>query len=811
MLRNFLRTAYRNIARNRVYAIINFTGLTTGLALCLLIIVYVRSEMGYDRFHTKIDRLYRISYETPNGLSLASSPPPLAPALKDHFPTIEETARMYNRSVSINRTGAAEHFEEQDVFFADSSLFNMFSFHVVKGDARRLLHEKFTVVITEEMARKYFSSENPIGESLTFSGKVPFKVVAVVRDFPAQSHIRFSMLAPYDNMFDLEMPQTAELLRNNLAINFVISHGFTYVLLKSGTDPDEINAGMDSMLRKYAKPELLLGQKFSIMPVADIHLRSELMAEPSTVNSWNTLFLFVGVGIVTLLIACINYINLSTAQSFSRIKEIGVRKILGSMRYQLILQFLAESFLFSAVSMVMAYLLFYYSLPLLNMVTGKQLLFGQVIDSALLLGSAILVILMTLMAGGYPAYFVTRFESVHALKSGVHAPGSDQFMRKALVVFQLCIACMLLTGSLLIMRQLTFLENRSLGFTKERVINVPLYSRNFNNIFGSADSTFRSRMQTLRDIVERQSSVINTTLSSAAPGLGATYRNTVPEGFTVEDNIFAAAMSVDYDFVRSYGMEIIAGRAFSRDFPGDEKDAYIVNESALREFKWGTPDQAIGKTIDKEGKKGKVVGVIRDFNFSSLQSPMSALVLDVNPDQFTTLSIRYGNHDPKEIVDQLRRDWNTVFPEKAFEFTYLEEQLRGQYSTFENFSRIIQTFTGIAVLIACLGVYGLVLFTVQRKFKEIGVRKVLGASVPGILLMIYRDFALLLAVGFLLAIPLSWFLMNQWLANFIYRTSVTPATYAVSLVLVMLVMSLTISYQAIRAALGNPVNALRTE
>jgi putative ABC transport system permease protein len=418
---------------------------------------------------------------------------------------------------------------------------------------------------------------------------------------------------------------------------------------------------------------------------------------------------------------------------------------------------------------------------------------------------------MTLMAGGYPSYFVTRFESVQALKSTSYASGGDHYLRKSLVVFQLCIACMLLSGSLLIVRQMSFLENRSLGFAKEKVINVPLYSQNLNNIFASTDSTYRSRLQTFRDIVERQSDVVNTTLSSAAPGLGATYRNTIPEGFTAEDNIFAAAMSVDYDFVKSYGMEIVAGRGFSRDYPGDEQNAYVVNESALKEFKWGTPQQAIGKTIDKEGKKGTVVGVIKDFNFASLQSPMSALIIDLNPDQFTTLSIKYSTDHAAQIVEQLRRNWNTVFPEKAFEFTYLEEELSGQYATFQNFSHIIQTFTGIAVLISCLGVYGLVLFTVQRKFKEIGVRKVLGANVSSILLMIYREFALLLTIGFLLAIPLSWLLMSKWLNNFIYHTDISPVTYVLSLALVMVVMALTISYQAIRAALGNPVNALRTE
>ena len=301
MLKNFFKTAYRNIVKNKVYATINFVGLTTGLALSLLIIVYVRSETGYDQFHTKLDRLYRIKYVAPNGLLLASSPPPLAPALKNYFPEVEETARMYNRNVSINRAGSTEHFEESNIYFVDSTLFNLFTFDVVRGDTRRLLHDRFTTVINEEMAHKYFGNEDPIGESLTFSGNIAFKVVAVVKDFPEQSHIRFNMLVPYENMFDMETPQTAAALKNNLEINFIISHGYTYVLLRPGADPARIDAGMESLLKKYAKPELLVGQKFTLMPVADIHLKSDMLAEPTATNSWNTLYLFMGVGIVTLL------------------------------------------------------------------------------------------------------------------------------------------------------------------------------------------------------------------------------------------------------------------------------------------------------------------------------------------------------------------------------------------------------------------------------------------------------------------------------------------------------------------------------
>ena len=810
MLKNFFNTALRNIIKYQAYSIINFIGLTSGLALSLLIITFVRNETGYDQFHSRIDRLYRISYAAPNGLSLATSPPPIATYLPDYFDEVDAVARIYNRNVSITRQGMPQSFEENDVLFADSSVMDMFTFDFVKGNPKNALHEKFTVIINEEMARKYFGDSNPVGESLTFSGKQEFKVIAVAKNFPEQSHIRFNMLVPYDNMFDMEAPKTAEVLRKNLDINFIISHSFTYVMLKPGATPENINRSMGTFLKKYAQPRFLVGQVFTLMPVADIHLKSELLAEPRATNSWRNLYIFIGVGALTLIVACINYINLSTAQSFTRIKEIGIRKIMGSMRYQLIFQFLAESFLFCLISFAIAYSLFFLALPLLNELTDKHLKFGEVTDVWLVVASLVLLFVITLMAGGYPAYYITRFESVTAIK-GVYAGGGNQYMRKGLVIFQLTIASMLLSGSLLIIRQMNYLQERPLGFEKEQVINVPLYSQNLNGIFGDVDSTFRSRLQTFRNSIEAQTGVKQTTLSSGSPGLGVTFRAAVPEGFTREDNLFVAVMSVDFDFLKAYGMELAAGRGFDRAYTTDEADAYVINETAVREFKWSTPQDAIGKTIEKEGKHGKVIGVLKDFNFASMATPMSALVVELDPNQFSTLSIKFESANVDAIVKTLKSEWTRIFPEKAFEYTFLDESLNQQYTDYRNFGIIIQAFTGIAVLIACLGVYGLVLFTVQRKVKEIGVRKVLGANVGSILFLIYRDFAVLILVGFVIAVPVSYYFMSEWLNNFIYHTSIDFGTYAISLTGIFIIVSVTISYQAIRAAVENPVNSLRSE
>ncbi|HRE66288.1 MAG TPA: ABC transporter permease [Cyclobacteriaceae bacterium] len=809
MLKNFFKTAWRNIVRHKTYSIINFIGLTCGLTLALLIFAYVRSELSYDKFHANSENLYRFCYTVPNGLKIASVPPPIAVTLKDYFPQVEDVARVYGRNVSISQEGQNTAFEETNVFFTDSAFTKMFTLEFVKGNPARALHDKYTVLINEEMATKYFGGKDPIGESLTFSGRAEFKVTGVVKNFPENSHLRFNMLATYDDMYELEDAQTEAVLRRNFEQNFVISHSYTYVLLKPGEDPSSINDKMDDFVKKYALPSRQIGQKFTLMSLTDLHLKSDFEGEPTPTNSLTNIYIFIAAGLLTLLIACINYINLSTAQSLTRIKEIGIRKILGSMKAQLIIQFLAESFLFCLIALLISYVAFELALPLLNQLTGKHLEFVTSVDSIMIATSLVLLLIITVLAGGYPAYFVTQFESVSALKG--NSGQGNQFMRKTLVVVQLTIACALLSGSILIIRQLNYLQSRPLGFNREHVINIPLHSENMNGFFQQSDSTFRQRLQTFRDILETQSGVTHTALSSGSPGTGVIYRGTTPEGFTEEDNMLAANLAVDYDFLSTYGMELRAGRSFSRDFGTDLQEAFIVNETAVQEFKWGSPEEALGKTINREGKKGKVIGVVKDFNFASLTVPITALVASLDPNQFNTLSVKFENANVKDILQGIEKEWVALFPEKAFQYTFLTEQLNQQYANFRNFGRIIQSFSLIAILISCLGVYGLVLFVVQRKVKEIGVRKVLGATVPSILGLIYKDFAFLLLLGFAFAIPVSWYLLQQWLANFTYRIDIGILTYALSFILILLIVSLTISYQALRAAQVNPVKSLRSE
>ena len=811
MIKSFFKTALRNLSKHKAYSVINFVGLTCGLALALLVLAYVGNETSYDQFHEKADRLYRFGYTVSNGMKIASVPPPLAPPLKSYYPEVEAVARIYGRNVSISLPGSSEAMEETNVMFADSAITGMFSFDFVSGNPKRALTDKYTVIINEEMATKYFGNKYPIGETLIFSGKHAFKVIAVAKDFPENSHIRFNMLVPYDDMYDLQDEITEKVLRANFEVNFSISHSYTYVLLKKGYNADHINATMPEFLKKHAHPKALNGQTFTLMPMVDIHLNSTYEGEPTATNSMTNIYIFMAVGILTLLIAAINYINLSTSQSLTRMKEIGLRKILGSKKSHLILQFLAESFLFCGVSFLMAYVVFYLALPQLNLIAGKNLQFLEVVDGKLMLLSLGLLVLLTALAGAYPAYFVSKFETIGALKGNDHNIVKKQGIRKALVVFQLAIACMLLSGSLFIVSQLNYLQSKPLGYQKEHIINIPLQSQNINGFFQQNDSVFNEKIRTFQDMLLQQTGVRQTTLSSGSPGGGAVYRGTLPEGFTEENMIFAANLSIDYDFLKAFDIELVAGRNFSLDYGTDVQSAFLINETAVKDFNWKTPEAALGKTIDREGKKGVVVGVVRDFNFSSLTTPISPLVLSMDKYAYNTLSIKFENSNIESKIKAISDEWNRFFPEKAFEFTFLDDQLQEQYESFSNFGLIIQSFTGIAMLIACLGVYGLVLFTVQRKTKEIGVRKVLGASVSGILKLVVKDFAVLILLGFVIAIPVSYYFINKWLDNFVYQISISGFTYLVSLGIITCIVAITIGYHSIKAAQTDPVKSLRVE
>jgi len=814
MFKSFLALTVRNLMRNKVFSSINIFGLSIGLAASALILIFVLHELSYDRFHQNADRIFRIKYLTNVDLILAQVPPPMAPVMADYFSGIEYVARAYMREVSV-RVGSGsdiQEFEEERVIFADSALLKILSFEFISGNPDQLLNDPFKVIVNSEIAQKYFPGENPIGKTITFEGDYSFQIAAVAHDFPVNSHIHFNIIAPFDNMFDIEPESMRERLRENLSQNWLASHLYTYVLLKPGADPSQVDQKFPEFLKKHVPENRQVGQNFKLQPIRDIHLQADIGLGPEPVGDVKNVYLFSTIAFICLLIACINFINLSTAQALRRAREVGMRKAMGAGNQQIFIQFLGESVLISLLALIISIVMLQLLLPFWGDLTQRELPLEMIIDPTFVWSFFGVFVLAGAMAGIYPALYMTKFKIIPTLKglSNTGAP-KRKIMRRTMVVSQFAISLVLISGALVIFKQLNYLRNQPLGFDKQHIATVPLRSSNFNNLFGGIDDNWREKTNAFENEILQHPAVQSVTLSSALPGMGAVYRNVILEGREDENDLFYPIMSVDYDFLPTYGLVLVAGRDFSKESGTDHIDAFIVNEKALQEFEWESPEQALGKRISLDGKDGKVVGVVKDFNYMALTQPIGALILDVNPSLFNTFSIKIDEQNLSETMDYVREKWGSIFPSKVFESQFLDDQLQDQYQDQDRLSQLIGYFAFLAILISCLGSYGLILFTSEQRTKEIGIRKALGASVLRVVILLFTEFTWMFAAGFVLAVPLSWWLATAWLEDFSYRIELSALDFVLSGIITLALVWLTISFQSFRAALLNPVDSLRTE
>lgn len=645
MLKNYLNIAVRNLFKHKTFSLINIFGLAGGLTCCLLIFVFVYDEFSYDKFQSKKDRIYRVQYFIQE-FNIANVPPVFAEHLGDFFPEIEKTARLFTRNTSVQVDGGQEglrKFEEENIIFADSSAFDIFDFQLTEGSLDNPLHEPFTAILTEDLAKKYFGNQSAIGNSFKMEGKT-FSVSAVVKAYPNQSHFHFNMLVPYTNMYDLEPEPLGSGLRNAFKVNWVVSHSFTYVLLKEGANFQAVNDRFpDFVAQKIPEPQQL-EQSFKIQPLLDIHLNQEVQGQMEPPGSLVFLYVFLAVGALTLLIACINFINLSTARSLQRTKEIGMRKVLGAWKTSLMTQFLGESFVTAGVASVVAYVASIMLLPILNDVTGKSMDISALTRPEILGGFIVLFLITSLLAGLYPAFFATRISPIYSLKglSGKNMKGGLSF-RKGLIVIQFSISILLISGTLIVYDQLNYLQSKPLGLNKDHVLTAPVLSQNFNNGFGAISPEKRQSMEAFEAELSSLPDVIGSTLSAGIPGSGAAYQKVIPEGFTSEDNILAPVLSVDYDYLETYDIEVIAGRGFSKAFETDPQTAFVINETAVKSYNFGSPEEAIGKSIAMGNKDGKVIGVTKDFNFMPLSQELGPIMLDIRPASFTHFSFKINN------------------------------------------------------------------------------------------------------------------------------------------------------------------------
>ncbi len=796
MFKNYMQIAWRNLKRHKAYSFINITGLAIGLACCVMIMLWIQNELSYDRYHQHADDIYRVARDitegTLQGQKAITTSPPLAPALRDGFPEIVEVTRIARRGDRLFSYGQS-HFLERDFFFADNSIFKIFTFSFIKGDKTTALNIPNSLVISESMAEKYFGDEDPIGKIIILDEKTDFVVTGVIREMPSNSHFVANIILPFETIAKIEGIDLS---------NWGWNGFYTYVLLHPNANRDALESKFETMLQEYQRQGFyfLRRERLFLQPLKSIHLQSHFRGEISPNIHVSTLILFGTIAFLILLIACINYMNLVTARSSFRLREIGTRKVVGAHQSQIAKQFLGESIFAALFSLGISIILVELFLPLFNRFAGRQLALDGGSFIRILPAILILVLFVGLIAGSYPAFYLSSLNPINVLKGSTGIRPKRSRLRNALVVFQFSISIILIFATLQVKDQLHFIRNKEMGYDRDHIV-----------ILTMIDSEARKRLLALKEELKRNPEILNISSSQFLPNdvRSSTWINwpTKPEGLVIPIH----AGEVDYDFIDLYGIEIVQGRNFSREFSSDRNGAFLINESAMKalgpEFHlgmdfghWGSPESS-----------GKVVGVMKDFHFLSLHEEIKPLYLFLNPDVNWRLSIKIRGGNIRETLQFMGETMKKFSPHYPFEYRFFDEEFNRVYQTEQKIESIISIFALIAIFIACLGVFGLAAFTAEQKTKEIGIRKVLGASVSEIVYLLTRDLIRWVVLANIIAWPVAFYAMQRWLQNFAYRTNISAATFILSGLLALCIAVSTFSFQTFKAAAANPVDSLRYE
>ena len=808
MIKNYLKIAYRNLLKYKFISFINVFGLTVGLACCLLILTYILHELSYDKYQPNADRVYRVTRTFLNpetkavSLTLSTVAPPFAPLLKNDFGEIEDITRTISNGTTPLRYGE-KMFNEENVMFADDRFFNFFKADVVKGDPKSALAAPYSVMMTEEIAKKYFDNEEPMNKvvRINVGAYFDFKVTGVYKSFPANTHFHPQILLSFNTLNDT-LIYGAENLRTNWGNNSF----FTYIRVPDHYDTKNMVARFPAFLDKHmpvgSKYKPSEGTTLGLQKLTDIHLHSHTDYEAEENGDIKRVYIFSAIALFILLIACINYMNLSTSRSTLRAKEIGIRKVAGAERKWIIFQFLSESILVSYISLVFAVALTWIALPWLNRVSGLQL------DSSILLKWQILIPLVLipfvvgLISGLYPALFMSSFQPVKVLKGFLKNSGGISF-RKALVTLQFAISIILIIATGIVFWQMRFMQNKILGFDKEQIVTLPYTSQ------------LTERYDAFRNELLSNASIKSVGRSSRIPtgrlldAMGASMESADSLAPVNADIKFVSA---DQDFTTTYGVKIVAGRGFSRDYSLDTS-AFLINEAAAKILGFKNPEDAIGKNFGYGGRRGKLIGVFNDFHFESLHQKITPLVLLVprSANSYGSISIKITGSNITGALDRIATTWRNFLPESPYQFTFLDENFGRLYEAEARQKTLLIIFASLAIFIACLGLFGLSAFAILQRLKEIGIRKVLGADVPTIVALLSKDFLKLVLFAAIPSFVVSWYFMNKWLEDFAYRVSMPWWMFLTAGLLAAVIALITISFQAIRAALANPVKSLRTE
>jgi putative ABC transport system permease protein len=800
MLVNYFKIAWRNLLKNKVFSAINILGLSAGLSSCILIFLFIQHELSYDRFHKQSGKIYRVTSEMAgekNKTDLAVTPAPWAPLMKKDFPEIKNYVRLLKDEKSTVGRPGEQHFYETALLYADSTLFDVFSFSLEKGDVKHALQQPNSIILTKESAIKYFGNADPLGKTLevnSFGRTFNVQVTGVAKDIPANSHFKFSSLVSLQTLGDLSGLWSFHMFQ-------------TYLLLNDHIAPAVLEKKFRGFVTKYIldNPQADGNQDIHLQPLTDIHLYSRKTGEIEPNGDITYVYVFTGIALFILLIACFNFTNLSTARSLTRAREVGLRKVVGAERRQLMGQFLSETTLFALISLLIAIGIAQLVLPVFNQLSGRDLTMDFSNNYALVLLAILLVLFVGLLAGTYPALVLSSFRPVEVLKGKFLKSSKGVSFRKVLVTLQFVVSIALIASTLLVDRQLNYLKNKKLGFDKENVLVLSL-PRN-------ADS---ARLEAFKTSLLSDRAVRSIAAASSVPSAIIPI-NLVNDGNT--DLSKAVSMQMLFtgnDFVRTMNMKIVAGRDFSTDYPTDKTGGFILNQEAVKKMGWKNEAEAIGKTFQWVQpnvvlKSGKVIGVVQDFNITPLKSAMQPLVMHYFPQRFQYLYIRFNQGDAGSITAMVENKFKTFYEKQSFEYSFLDDTLNAMYTSEIKLAKIFGYFSFLAILIACMGILGLSLYAIQQRMKEIGIRKILGASVLSITKELVKEFVKPVLVAAVIATPVAWYFMDRWLADFAYRIPINLFVFVLTTMLVLAIALLTMSIQSIKAALSNPVKNLRSE
>lgn len=797
MFKNYLKIALRNFQRHKGYSFINIAGFAIGMAVCLLILIYVRHELSYDKYHKDGERVYRIAQDirTPTSNRVfAPISPMVALTLKADYPQVEQAGRALVTSLSRLVRRGDTFFYEDRFMYADPELFDVLTIPFIQGNAQEALTRPSTLVISERIALKYFGRDNPVGKTLEINNDT-YEVTGVVVDPPENTHLKYDLMASMETLSNWEEMN-----------NWYSTMFYTYLKLKPNVNREEFFQQASHLADKYVGEQLKErgnSYHYFLQPISIIHLHSHIRyeAEPPGNPQYVTIFSFVGLFI--LLIAGLNFMNLSTARSANRAKEVGMRKVVGAKRFQLVGQFLGESLFVSLISLGFSMVIAKFASPVIKNVTGIALDFSQLLNPAVLISMIVGSILIGISAGIYPALVLSAFRPIATLK-GTLIRGSRGFaMRNVLVVVQFSISIVLIVGTLIMARQFNFMKNQNLGFEKEQKIVLPL----------RGGISIQENYETVKDLFSKHPSISNATVSSTVPGRGVSNFGVSLVGEEDPKNQSMFHMYFDHDFVADYGIEMVAGRAFQKDMSTDIAGAFLINETAVTAFGWSSPEEALGKRIQTGygGRVNPIIGVSKNFHYRGLQANVEPLVMEFLPEMFRYVTLSIDISNLKETLAFIEAQWKSMYPNNPFENFFLDTDFEQQYRSDEQVGRIFGIFTVLGLFIACLGLLGLASFTAESRTKEIGIRKVLGASVPGIVTMLTKQFTKWVLLANVIAWPTAYYIMSRWLKNFAYRADINIFIFIVSGLLVLAIALLTVSFQSIRAATINPAESLRYE